>query len=730
MQTETDREVEIYTGPKARTVEVMVGSRPISFETGRVAKQADGSVIVTCGETKVLVTAVGAKEPKGKVFFLPLTVEFREFQAAAGKIPGGFFRREGRPATEATLSARMIDRPIRPLFPKGYNHEIQVITFVLSYDQVNTADILGINGTSLALSMSHIPWDGPIGAVRIGYLDGELIANPTEAEIEEGSLNLVVAGKKDGILMVEAGVSELDESIVLDALALAQQEIIKIINAQEEIIRQVAKPKVEFVSEEVPEEIVSQVKNLCQGKLTTAITVKEKMAREAALKELKTAIVEELCPTEETEENIPLVKSCFENLMKKEARRLILVEGRRADGRSANKVRPIWVTTSELPRAHGSAIFTRGETQALATVTLGTSRDEQIIDGLKDEYRKRFMLHYNFPPFSVGEARFLRGPGRREIGHGVLAERALTPILPDKEDFPYTIRIVSDILESNGSSSMASVCGGCLALMDAGVPIKAPVAGIAMGLIKEGDQHAIITDIIGFEDHLGDMDFKVTGTRQGITALQMDNKVGALPREILVEALNQAKDARIHILDIMKAAMPTHRDDLSEYAPRITVLQIAQDQIGTVIGPGGRMIRKIIEETGVDIEIEDDGSVFIVSTDAQSSLAAQEMVKLLTAEVKVGGTYFGRITRLMNFGAFAEILPGREGLIHISQLANDRTNRVSDVVEVGDEVIVKVVEIDDQKRINLSRKAALNDKAAGKKVDIIGGTNSTKLFKK
>ena len=730
METEYERATEASSGPRAITAEASVGETPIHFETGRIAKQADGSVIVTCGESKVLVTACGARDSKGAVPFLPLTVEFREVSAAAGKIPGGFFRREGRPATEATLSARMIDRPIRPLFPKGYNYETQVIALVLSYDQEHPTDILGINGTSIALSMSNIPWDGPIGAVRMGYYEDQLIVNPTENQIDNGLLNLVVVGKKDGILMVEAGVLELDEDIILDALVMAQQGIATIIAAQETMIRQVAKPKKEFVVDEIPEEIRSQVNSLCEGKLTTAIMVQGKHDREAALKELKTAILEEICGTEETEGLIPLVKSYFDEAKKAEARRLILVEGRRADGRGCTDIRPIWGSTSELPRTHGSALFTRGETQALGSVTLGTAREEQIIDGLKDEYRKRFLLHYNFFPFCVGECKFLRGPGRREIGHGVLAERALTPILPSKEDFPYTIRIVSDIMESNGSSSMASVCVGSLAMMDAGVPIKSPVAGIAMGLIMKDGHHAILTDISGFEDHLGDMDFKVAGTRTGLTALQMDNKVGALPREILEEALKQAKDARCHILDKMELVLDQPREILSEHAPKIVIMKVPQEQIGTVIGPGGRMIRKIIEETGCDIEIEDDGTVFIISPTSEGIQSARAMVEGLTAEIEVGGTYLGRITRLMNFGAFTEILPGKEGLVHISQLAFERVNKVEDIVKVGDEIVVKVLEIDDQKRINLSRKAALRDQQKGIKPTIIGGEESQKLFKK
>jgi polyribonucleotide nucleotidyltransferase len=685
-----------------RKVEIEFHGRPLSIEVGRLAKQADGAALVTYGETVVLVTAGAVKSRREGIDFLPLTCDYQERTFAAGKIPGGFFKREGRPAEKEVLTSRLIDRPIRPLFPDGYTLETQVIATVLSHDRENDPDMISLIGASAALQVSDIPFNGPIAAVRMGWIDGQLIVNLTQTQLEQTALNLVVAGSRDGIVMVEGGAKMLPEDVMLDALFTAHREMQVVLDMQDELQRSVGKPKREITAAPFDEALFGRVNELLRPRVEAAFQLSGKQERAAALHEAEDDVVAALAP--EFPDRAHAVRGMCEEVTSRVMRGAIVTEGRRADGRGLKDIRSITCEVGVLPRTHGSAIFTRGETQALAVATLGTSADEQKVDALIGEYYKRFMLHYNFPPFSVGEVKMLRSPGRREIGHGALAERAVVAVLPSEEEFPYTIRVVSEILESNGSSSMATVCGATLSLMDAGVPIKAPVAGIAMGLIKEGETVRILSDILGDEDHLGDMDFKVAGTAEGVTALQMDIKIGRVTREIMREALYQAREGRLHILKAMTAVLAQPRTDISAHAPRIVTLKIRPDKIRDVIGPGGKVIRSIIEETGVKIDVEDDGTVLIASTDGNSMQRAIDLVQGITAEAEVGKIYKGIVKKIVDFGAFVEILPGTDGLLHISQIGPGRVNSVSDVFKEGDEVMVKVLEVDRQGKIRLTRR--------------------------
>jgi polyribonucleotide nucleotidyltransferase len=687
-------------------LEMDVAGRQLTIESGRVAKQADGAVLVQMADTVVLVTAVTAKAPRAGVDFLPLTVDYQERAYAAGKIPGGFFKREGRPAEREILSGRLIDRPLRPLFPKRFYHETQVIASVLSADQSNATDFLGIIGASAALSISSSPFQGPVAGIRIGRVDGRFVVAPTLAELVQSTLNVVVAGTRDAVMMVEGEASELSEDVMLEAIMLAHAEIKKIIALQDELVKRVGKPKLTVPKTEADPAVVAVVDREATGPVREALLIPNKTERSERMAAILADLLARLGSKEAPEKNREIME-VFHDLERNQMRRMILDKGVRADGRGPTGIRPITCEIGVLPRTHGSALFTRGETQSLAVVTLGTSDDEQRIDALEGESTKSFMLHYNFPPFSVGEARPMRGPGRREIGHGALAERALKPVIPTKEKFPYTLRIVSDILESNGSSSMATVCGGTLALMDAGVPITAPVGGIAMGLIKEGGDVEIISDILGVEDHLGDMDFKVTGTRTGVTALQMDIKIQGIDRSIMEKALAQAKLGRLHILDKMAEAIAEPRGSLSTHAPRILTMKVKPDKVREVIGPGGKVIRGIIAQTGVKIDVEDDGSIAIASSDEAAARKAIEMIKQITEDVEVGKLYMGKVTRIMEFGAIVEIGPGVDGLVHISQLAPHRVKAVTDEVKEGDEILVKVLEVDRQGKIRLSRKEAM-----------------------
>jgi polyribonucleotide nucleotidyltransferase len=691
-------------------VNIEVGGRPMEFEVGQMAKQAGGAAMVKYGDTVVLVTACNSEEELDQDW-LPLFVEYREKTSAAGKIPGGFFKREGRPSEKETLTARLIDRPARPLFDDSIRYEVQVYAQVFSADDENEPDVMAINGASLALMLFPIPWDGPIGAVRIGYIDGELVVNPFIPDMERSTLDLAVAGTEDAVTMVEGSANEVGEEVLLKALEIAGDEIRNIIAAQREMVRRVGMVKKEVEPVDKYAELKAEAAPFIRDNLPGVLYILDKTERNDARREVLDKVFSKLIPEGDSsagDKERALIDFFFE-LEKEEVRRMALEDVRRQDGRAFDEIRDITAEVSVLPRTHGSALFTRGQTQALVTTTLGTVSDEQRIEGLVEETTKSFMLHYNFPPFSVGEVRPIRGPSRRDIGHGALAERSFKHLLPEEDEFPYTIRIVSDILESNGSSSMATVCGSSLALMDAGVPMKAAVAGIAMGLVFDADsgRYAVLSDIQGMEDHYGDMDFKVAGTRKGITSFQMDLKVGGVSLEIMKEALMQARDGRLYILDKMDAVLPKPRPDLSPYAPRIITFMIPIDKIGQVIGPGGKTIRKIIAETGVDIDIEDDGRVTIASVDPEESLRAKEWVESLTEEAEVGKVYTGVVTRLMKSGAFVEILPGQDGLIHISQLEHYRVNKVEDVLKVGDEVTVKVIEIDDLGRINLSRKACI-----------------------
>jgi polyribonucleotide nucleotidyltransferase len=699
-------EVDVATVTK----NVEIAGRRLSIETGRVAEQANGAVIVRQGDTVVLSTAVMSKEPRPGIDFFPLTCDYEEKLYAAGKIPGAFMRREGRPSETAILASRLTDRPLRPLFPDGMRFDVQVVSTVLSVDQENDSTILSINGASTALVISDIPFQGPVGAVRVGLLDGALVVNPPMSRMSESDLDLVVAGTADAILMVEAGAKGVSEQVVLDALTMAHEEIKHICAAQLELRQQVGLPKKEFVSPTYPAEIIEVVGEYLALRLDPVLYSADKATRENGIDELRKKAVAEL--GERFPEHAEIIGKLFDKALKDRVRQRIVEGGVRVDGRGLKDVRQITVEVGVLPRTHGSGLFTRGQTQALTIATLGSMSDQQKLDGLSADEFKRDMHHYNFPPFSVGEARPLRGPGRREIGHGALAERALLPVIPPVEEWPYTIRLVSEILSSNGSTSMASVCGSTLALMDAGVPIKAPVAGIAMGLVTRGGKFAVLTDIQGVEDALGDMDFKVAGTGGGITALQMDIKIKGLTHEIFSQALEQAREARLFVLDKMLAVIPRARTEMSSYAPRITTIMINPDKIRDIIGPGGKMIRKITEETGAQIDVEDDGRVFIAAVDQEGGRRAIDWIKGLTDEVEVGRIYRGKVVRIMPFGAFVEVLPNQDGLVHISKLTDHRVERVEEVCNVGDEIVVKAVEIDSQGRLNLSRQAALEELAA------------------
>lgn len=689
-------------------VEMEWAGRILSLESGRVARQADGAVLVRYADTVVLATVVQSKEPREDVDFLPLTVEFRERMYAAGKIPGGFFKREGRPSEMEVLASRMIDRPIRPLFPEGYHHEVQIMVTVLSSDQENDADLLGLIGASTALALSPIPFPEAIGAARIGFVDGQFMVNPTFSELEESALDLVVAGLPDGrVIMLEAGAREVPEEQVVEAVRLAQDEVRKVCALQEELIRACGKEKEPVPEVSIDWKLWEVVDGLAREEIRKANFIAGKQERQDVLDDLACKVWEELAdrfPDGERE-----VSRVISEIEREEVRRMILEEGRRVDGRRMDELRPITCEVGLLPRTHGSALFTRGETQALAVATLGTKMDEQKIEALEGESWKSYMLHYNFPPFCVGEARPLRGPSRREIGHGALAERAIQPVIPSEEVFPYTIRIVSDILESNGSSSMATVCAGSLSLMDAGVPIKTAVAGVSIGLVKEGEREVLLTDIAGAEDHCGDMDFKVAGTRDGVTAIQMDLKIPGISPDLVARALEQAKAARMEILDAMARTLARPREELSIYAPRILTLHIKPSKIGEVIGPGGRVIREITEKTGATIDIEDDGTVFIAASDPSSGEAAKEWIERIVAEPEIGKVYEGTVTKVVPFGAFVEFMPGKEGLIHISELDIGRVRQVTDVVEEGDKVSVKVTGMDEQGKVRLSRKAVLEE---------------------
>ncbi len=690
-----------------KKVTANLGGKELTIETGRIAKQAAGSVLVRYGDSIVLVTAQARDEAAEGKDFLPLSVDYVEKTFAAGKIPGGFFKREGRPTAREILTSRLIDRPIRPLFPKGYFNETQVIATVLSSDNDHDPDTLGVIGASAALTISPYPFKGPISCVRVGRVGGKFVCNPSSAERESSDMDIVVAGTKDAIVMVEGGAQMVSEEDMIEALMFAHAQMQPAIEAQIELAKQAGKKKWEDPVLPDTSELRKKVEAELAGRLPAAVTIPTKMERYAALDVLKDEVVDKLVPEEDESSLKSQVKEIISDIKKEHVRGMIVSSGKRIDGRGLTDVRPISCDVALLPRAHGSALFTRGETQALATVTLGTKEDQQLIENITAEYYEKFMLHYNFPPFSVGEVKFLRSPGRREIGHGALAERAIRRVLPSEDDFPYTIRVVSEILESNGSSSMATVCGSILALMDAGVPIKAPVAGVAMGLIKEKDQTAILTDILGDEDHLGDMDFKVCGTREGVTALQMDIKIGGITREIFTKALRQARDARLHILENMERALAKPRRELSQYAPKLTVLKIPVDRIGDLIGPGGKNVRKIIEETGATIDISDDGTVVIGAVDQASGDRAIKLVKRSTAMPEAGKYYRGKVVRIADFGAFIEIFPKVDGLLHISHIDTNRIKQVSDVLKMGDEVVVKVLEIDPESgKIRLSRKEA------------------------
>ena len=670
-----------------------------------MAKQADAAVTVTYGETVVLVTATAARKPREGMTFLPLTVDYRENTYAAGKIPGGFFKREGRPTEKETLTSRLIDRPIRPLFPDGWNFETQVIAWVISSDQANDSDVLALTGASASLYLSDIPWTSPLAAVRVGLMDDKYVINPTFQQLKDSRLNLLVAGSKDAVVMVEAGSLEISEEETIEAIYTGHNEICRILEVIEEFRVEAGKEKREFQARTYPEELSTRMDGLAKSRLKEAMTLPDKLD---SYRQVSTVIDETLQEVPEDDaEARPLAKEYLYELQGTIMREEIFGSGKRLDGRGFKDIRAIDCEVGLLPRTHGSSLFTRGETQALVTTTLGTKEDVQRLDWLEGDFERRFMLHYNFPPFSVGEVRFLRGPGRREIGHGSLAQRALEPMIPTKDEFPYTIRVVSDILESNGSSSMASICGGALSMMDAGVPLHKPVAGVAMGLVMDGERYEVLSDIAGAEDHHGDMDFKVAGTRDGITALQMDIKIAGVSREVMQTALSQALEGRLFILDKMAEALETPREEISSYAPRIISITINKDKIREVIGPGGKMIRSIVERTGCKVDIEDDGTVNIASSDEAAAARAMEIIKEITAEAELGKTYLGKVVRLTNFGAFVEIMPNMDGLLHISEVAHYRVNDIQDEMSEGDEVMVKVIEIDGQGRVRLSRKALL-----------------------
>lgn len=688
-----------------------LAGRTLTLETGHLAKQASGSVLVRYGDTVVLVTATGSQEPREGIDFFPLTVDFEEKMYAAGKVPGSFLRREGRASEQATLSARLIDRPIRPLFPKGYRNDVQIVATVLCVEPDNPPDMAAMIGASCALHLSHIPFQGPIAGVHVGYVDGEIMINPNQAEREVSSLDLAVAGTHDAIMMVEAGAQEVSEAIVLEGILEGHKVIAQLTDLIEDMRREalekgIAKEKIAFEAPEINEAITDAVKAEASDALRAALQIVNKKARDEAIQTAKSEALAVL--SEQFEDSDDDIIQALDALTKAIVRRLITHDKIRPDGRALNEVRPLTCEVDLLPRTHGSAVFTRGQTQILSVTTLGSSRDSQPLDGLDDETSRRYLHHYNFPPYSVGETRPIRGPGRREIGHGVLARRALEPVIPSLEEFPYMIRVVSEAIESNGSTSMASVCGSTMSLMAAGVPIRKPVSGVAMGLIREEDQFSVLTDLQGLEDALGDMDFKVAGTVDGITAIQMDIKIDGINKAILEQALAQAKEGRLFILDTMLKCINAPRESLSPYAPRIESFKIDVDKIKDVIGSGGKTIKKIIETTGVQIDVEEDGTVNVLSSDAEACNQAVEMIQNIVKDPEVGEIYTGKVVRIMDFGAFVNILPGKDGLVHISQLDKKRVNKVEDVVKVGDEVTVKVIEIDRMGRINLSRKALLD----------------------
>mgnify|MGYP001220379064 FL=1 len=691
-------------------VEIELDGRSISLEAGDLARQAGGAVVARQGDTMVLVSATMASSPREGIDFFPLTVDYREKTYAAGKIPGGFFKREARPSDLETLTCRLIDRPIRPLFPDGFRNETQIVCFVVSHDEVNPADVIALTGASAALMISDIPFDTPIAGARIGRINGSFVFNPTREESEQSDIHLLMAGTADGIVMVEAGANEASEDEMMSALEFGHERIKKLIDLQIQLKSRISKEKLQVEKEEIDDTLVERVSSI-RPKLESAMQIVSKQERSETIKQVKKDMENEVNP--EGDDTLKgALGNLFHDLEKDVVRKLILEQQKRVDGRNLDEVRPISIKPGYLPRAHGSAVFTRGETQALVSTTLGTKVDEQRMDTLELKGTKHFYLHYNFPAFCTGETKFIGGPGRREIGHGMLAERSLVPILPDRDSFPYSIRIVSDILESNGSSSMASVCGGSLSLMDAGVPIKNPVAGIAMGLIKEGDQAAILSDILGSEDHLGDMDFKVAGTQNGITALQMDIKIAGLDKDLMARALRQAKEGRLHILGEMSKALEAPRPSLSKYAPRIITMRVPTDKIRDIIGPGGKVIRDIVDKTGVSIDIEDSGLVSIASSDEEAAKKAIEYVENLIQEVEIGKIYLGKVKKIVEFGAFVEIFPGTDGLVHISQICDRRIKSVSDEIQEGDEVKVKVIDVDQRGKVKLSRKDALQENAS------------------
>jgi polyribonucleotide nucleotidyltransferase len=692
------------------STQVEIGGRRLTLETGRVAKQADGSVLVRYGDTVVLATVVAARSATEGQDFFPLSVDYRERAYAGGRIPGGFFKREGRPAEKEILTSRLIDRPLRPLFPKGFKNEIQLIVLAISSDQENDPGILAMNGASAAVLVAGLPFLGPFGAVRVGHIDGRLVVNPSFADLDRSTLDLVVAATEDSVVMVEAGAREVSEDTFIEAIALAHDECRALVRTQRALAQMAGKTKWEFdASAHQDPALEAQVREAARGRLRDVVRIPEKAQRAQGLTKLAQDVIAAVDPDGLRKAK---VREYLDKLEKQEVRRMVLEDGVRIDGRKSTETRAISAEVSFLPRTHGSALFTRGETQALVAATLGTKQDEQRVESLEGETTKPFMLHYNFPSFSVGEIRRFGSPGRREIGHGALAERSVAPVLPEREGFPYTLRIVSDILESNGSSSMATVCGASLALMDAGVPIKAPVAGIAMGLIKEGDRYAILTDIMGTEDHYGDMDFKVAGTAEGITGLQMDIKVAGVSREIMALALRQAREARLFVLSRMREAIAEPRPELPPHAPRFVTIRIRPEKIREVIGPGGKVVRGIQDQTGVKVDIEDDGKVTLFGADARMVQQAVDIIQGICKEAEVGRTHLGKVKKVVDFGAFVEIMPGTEGLLHISQIAEERTRRVEDVLREGDMVLVKVIEVDPSGKIRLSRRAALKDPEA------------------
>ncbi len=690
-------------------MEVPLGNGTMILETGKLAKQADASITVQFGGTVVLVTVCVSRGVRKDKDFFPLTVEYQEKTYAAGKIPGGFFKREGRPSESEILISRVIDRPIRPLFPKGFRNEVQVMAIVLSSDGENDPDVCAVVGVSAALSISKIPFQGPLGACRVGRVDGALVLNPTYAQREASDLDLFLVGTKDKVTMIEGEAKGLPEAVVLEALKFGHKSFQSVIHAQEDFAKKVGIPKMSFEDQSVPSELLEKIRTMYLKNIQEICRLTQKEQRQEASSVLFDEAVEKLCVKEAAEEGAiseMAIRAALEEIESDEVRKLTLQENKRADGRKFDEIRPIACEVGVLPRTHGSGLFTRGQTQSLAITTLGTRLDEQMIEALEGKSYKKFMLHYNFPPFSVGEVKPVRGPGRREIGHGALAEKSLKAVMPTPDEFPYTVRVVSEILESNGSSSMASVCASSLSLMDAGVPIKEPVAGVALGLVQEGAKHVVLTDIAGLEDHYGDMDFKIAGTRQGITAIQLDLKIDGIGFDIIEEVMSRSKTGRLFILDKIVGVIEKPKSELSEYAPRIISLQINQERIGDLIGPGGKNIRRIIEETGVAIDVEDDGKVLVASSDSAASSRAVDMIKGLTEDAEIGKIYKGKVKRIMNFGAFVEILPNKEGLCHVSELADKYVKNVEDVVKLGDEFMVKVISVDELGRINLSKKQA------------------------